>query len=115
MKSILKMILRLALAVFAIMIVTSVSSSAQTGRHWRRGNINARQENQQDRIAQGINNGTLTPAEAARLESQEARINALEARLREDGLTSSDRARLERDLNRERRNIFRAKHDGPHR
>ena len=46
MKGILKSILPLTLAVFAILIVTSVSASAQTGRHCRKGNINARQENQ---------------------------------------------------------------------
>ncbi len=43
---------------------------------------------------------------------QEARIRSLEARLRERGLTPGERARLERDLNRESQNIYRQKHDG---
>lgn len=114
MKSILKSILPLTLAVFAVLIVTAAAASAQTGRHYRRGNINARQENQQDRIARGINNGSLTAGEAARLESQEARINSIESRLRENGLSRSERARLERDLNRESRNIYRQEHDRQH-
>ena len=114
MKGILRNILPLALAVFAILVVTSVNASAQTSRHCRRGNINARQERQQDRIARGINNGSLTAGEAARIESQEAKINAIEARLRENGLSPSERARLERDLNRESRNIYRQEHDGQH-
>jgi len=114
MKGVLKSILPLALAVFAVLVVTSVNASAQTSRHCRRGNINARQERQQDRIVRGINNGSLTAGEAARIESQEARINAIEARLRENGLSPSERARLERDLNRESRNIYRQEHDGQH-
>jgi len=114
MKGVLKSILPLAFAVFAVLVVTSVNASAQTSRHCRRGNINARQERQQDRIARGINNGSLTAGEAARIESQEARINAIEARLRENGLSPSERARLERDLNRESRNIYRQEHDGQH-
>ena len=115
MKRMIKSILPLTLAVFAILIVMGSTASAQTGRRCPRGgNINQRQENQQDRIAQGIKSGSLTPAEAARLESQEARINRLEARLRENGLTPSERATLERDLNRESRNIYREKHDGEH-
>ena len=113
MKGMLKGILPLTVAVFAIMMFMTTSASAQR-RCPRGGNINARQERQQDRIAQGIKNGSLTPAEAARLETQEKRINGLEARLRENGLTPSERARLERDLNRESRNIYRQKHDGQH-
>jgi len=114
MKSILKSILPLTLAVFAVIFISGVSASAQERRHHHRGNINARQENQQDRIARGINNGGLTASEAARLESQEARINALESRLRENGLSPSERARLERDLNRESRNIYSQEHDRQH-
>ncbi len=113
MKGMIKSFLPLTLAVFAILIFMETSASAQTGRRYPR-NINARQENQQDRIAQGIKSGSLTPREAARLESQEARINGLESRLRQNGLTPSERGRLERDLNRESRNIYRQKHDGQH-
>lgn len=75
--------------------------------------INARQENQQDRIAQGINSGQLTPKEAARLEKQEARINQLEAKDRASGgkLTNKERAELEGLLNSESGRIYRQKHD----
>ncbi len=114
MKGMIKSLLPVTLAAFAIMIVMGISASAQTGRCHRGGNINARQERQQDRIARGIKNGSLTPAEAARLESQEKRINALEAKLRQGGLTPAERARLERDLNIESRRIYRQEHDGQH-
>jgi TolA-binding protein len=111
MKRMLKSTLPLILAAFAVLFVAGTTASAQTGTHCHRGNINQRQERQQDRIARGINNGSLTPAEASRLEAQEARINGLESRLRENGLTPSERARLERDLNRESQNIYRQEHD----
>ena len=76
--------------------------AAQTGRHHPGGNINQRQERQQDRIAEGIENGSLTARESARIESQEARINRQETRFRAsgDGLSPRERARLESELSR---------------
>ena len=112
MKRSIKSILPLTLAVFVILFASSLAASAQTGRNCPRGGINQRQGNQQGRIRQGVRSGELTRAEAARLEAQEFRIRNLEARLREGGLTASERARLERDLNRESQNIYRQKHDG---
>jgi hypothetical protein len=37
--------------------------------------IDQRRENQQDRVAQGISSGQLTPGETARIEHQEAGVN----------------------------------------
>lgn len=111
MKGMLKSTLPLILTVFALLLVAGTTASAQTRRRCPNGNINQRQVRQQDRIARGIGNGSLTAAEATRLEAQEARINSLEARLRHGGLTPSERARLERDLNRESRIIYRREHD----
>ena len=112
MKRSIKSILPLTLAVFAILFVTGLTASAQTGRRCPKGNINQRQAQQQSRIRQGVRSGELTRAEATRLEAQEAHIRNLEARLREGGLTPSERAKLERDLNRESQNIYRQTHDG---
>src|SRR4051812_9605865 len=94
--------LGLVFASFILLGGLSAVSLAQTGNSGRHQhhprNINQRQENQQDRIAQGIKSGELTAREAARLEAQEARINRLEAKLRESGdkLTPKERAKLER-------------------
>ena len=76
--------------------------------------IDRRQANQQHRIAEGIENGTLSPGETARLERQEARINQLEAKMRRDGdgLSPKERAELNRLLNTESYRIYAAKHDG---
>ena len=88
------------------MSLSSASAFAQ--------NINKRQARQQHRIAEGVENGTLTPAETARLERQEARINQLEAKDRKDGdgLSRKERAELNRLLNTESHRIYAAKHDG---
>ncbi len=78
-------------------------------------NINRRQAHQQARIYQGIASGSLTRFEASRLERQEGRIDVLEARDRRNGLSPREHAQLERDLNRESRQIYRQKHDRQHR
>ncbi|MGI8788980.1 MAG: hypothetical protein ACR2HG_14655 [Pyrinomonadaceae bacterium] len=77
-------------------------------------NINQRQENQTNRIEQGVANGSLTPQETYRLERQEARISELEAKDRTSGgrLSASERAELNRLLNSESHRIYVQKHDG---
>src|SRR5262245_5714527 len=75
--------------------------------------INERQRNQRERIRQGVRSGELTRAEAARLRRQEAQIRRNEARARQSGgeFTPRERARIQRQLNRESRRIYRQKHD----
>jgi hypothetical protein len=77
-------------------------------------NINKQQARQQHRIAEGIESGSLTPRETARLEKQEARINTLEARDRKSGgrLSPNERAELNGLLNLESHRIYKQKHDG---
>jgi hypothetical protein len=75
--------------------------------------INERQQNQRERIRQGVQSGELTPVEAARLRRQEAQIRLNEARARQSGgeFKPQERARIQRQLNRESRRIYRQKHD----
>jgi hypothetical protein len=75
--------------------------------------INGRQSNQQTRIRQGIRSGELTRGEAARLQTQQARIRVFEGFARRSGgeFTSQERLRIQRQLNRSSRNIYRQKHD----
>ena len=75
--------------------------------------INSREHREQQRINQGIRSGELTRREAGRLEAGLARIGVNERFARSDGhISPSERARLERELNRESRSIYRQKHDG---
>ena len=88
-----------------------VNSTVKTVKHEP---INERKENQQDRIAQGVKAGTLSPAEAARLEHQEAGINKEERGMRaqDNGkLTAADRKLLQKQQNQESRRIYNTKHD----
>ena len=75
--------------------------------------IKKRQENQQDRIAQGVASGELTPAETARLEKKEARLNQKIRKDRKDGsgLTAKERRQINRRQNQLSRDIAWQKHD----
>jgi hypothetical protein len=75
--------------------------------------INQRQAHQQQRIAHGVASGQLNARETYRLERQEGRIAAYEARSRADGggLSWRERARIEHMQDRESRRIYRQRHD----
>jgi hypothetical protein len=77
--------------------------------------VGKRAENQQDRIAQGIQSGQLTPRETANLESKDARINheIHNDRAANGGkLTASEKAQINRQQNKVSRQIYRDKHNG---
>ena len=74
--------------------------------------IDRRQENQQQRIASGIADGSLTAFEAARLQRGQAWIAREEQRFRADGnLRPWERAKLHRDLNHSSRHIWYGRHN----
>lgn len=91
----------------AAVFVLGVSTVSMAG-------INRREYREQQRINQGIRSGELTRREAARLEAGLARIRINErfARMSGGGISPRERARLDRELNRESRGIYRQKHDG---
>jgi hypothetical protein len=106
----LALIASLALAPAAILAQTTTPTPGQHDY-----NINQRKENQQDRIAQGVKSGQLTPGETSRLEHQEAGINKEERGMRaqDNGhLTKTDRKTLHQQQNQESRRIYRDKHNG---
>jgi hypothetical protein len=79
--------------------------------------VGKRAENQQDRIAQGVKSGQLTPGEAGRLERNEARINqqaAADRKANGGKLTADERKQINKEQNRESRQIHRAKHNNKH-
>ena len=100
-----------SLLVVVGLAATSASAQTQGRKPWH--NINQRQRNQDKRVYQGIRNGELTPREAARIDRQGDRIDRQEARFRKSGgrLSYRERYKLERELNRESRNIYKQKHD----
>jgi len=71
-----------------------------------------RNVNQQQRIEQGLQSGSLTNREAAKLEAGQARENKLEARAGADGnVNAKEQRRIQRTENRQSRRIYREKHD----
>ena len=77
--------------------------------------INQREENQQDRIAQGIKSGQLTAGETANLETKEAAINnevRADRHVNGGKLTQAERVQVNHQLNRTSRQIYRDKHNG---
>jgi hypothetical protein len=83
-------------------------------QHYGNNEVDARHENQQDRIAQGIKSGQLTPHETAKLEGQESKINR---EVRNDrkanggNLTNKEKAKINRQQNRESARIYNKKHN----
>ncbi len=76
--------------------------------------VGARRENQQDRIAQGIRSGSLTPQETANLERQQNSIARQVAKDRAGNggaLTGAQKAQVNRRLNRASNRIARKKHN----
>ena len=77
--------------------------------------IDKRLDNQEKRIEQGEKSGTLTPREAGRLESREAKTEADLAAAKSDGkVTKDERRDLHQELNHNSRAIHRQKHDRQH-
>ena len=82
------------------------------------GRIKTRKERQQKRIAKGVENGSLTPGEAARLEHKERKLNKeIREERKENGghLTKKEKAQVNRQQNKLSRDIHKQKHDGQNR
>ena len=76
--------------------------------------VNAREERQQDRIAQGVRSGQMTPGETARAEHNEAKINNQVNRDRAANggkLTPQEHAQVEHEQNKESKQIYNEKHN----
>jgi hypothetical protein len=79
------------------------------------GEIGQREQNQQDRIAQGVRSGQLTADETAHLENQQQGIHReVSADRQANGgrLTGADRRAINQSQNRASRNIYNKKHNG---
>jgi hypothetical protein len=103
----------IALSAPAAFAQQSGSSSAPTPAD-APASIAQRKDNQQDRIANGIDSGQLTAGETKNLETKEADVNKEEHTMRteDDGhLTTADRTTLDRQQNHLSENIYDDKHN----
>lgn len=82
-------------------------------QHYGKNEVDARRENQQDRIANGIASGKLNAAQASRLEKSETAINHETARDRAANggrLTAAEKQRVNRQQNAVSGRIYKDKH-----
>ena len=76
--------------------------------------VGHRRENQQDRIAQGIKSGQLTPGETAKLENQQKNINkqvAADRKANGGTLTTGEKKQINKEQNAASKNIHQKKHN----
>jgi hypothetical protein len=96
-------------------IYTDKHNAAQD--HFGNSEVGQRQENQQDRIAQGIKSGQLTAGETAKLENQQQGINREVNGMRQANggkLTRADKKAVNQQQNQASRNIYNKKHNAAH-
>ncbi len=92
--------------------ITKQKHDAQTQNTQPKSEIGKRDREQQKRIGEGIENGSLTAKEAGKLETKEAKLNKQEHRMRADGdMTQKEKEKVNREQNQLSRNIYHQKHD----
>lgn len=90
----------------------SVQGNPQSASSQRMQADVQRSINQQQRIQQGAQSGTLTTREVARLEAGQSRVAAKQARAGRDGhVGAAEQARIQHGENKQNRRIRREKHD----
>ena len=95
-----------ALMISALALVMTAPVLAGTPRY------DARQQNQRERIVNGVHNGELTARETRRLAAGQVHLNRVENRAKADGVvTHRERAHLNHEANQQSRRIHRQKHD----
>jgi uncharacterized lipoprotein YajG len=117
----------LVLAVGGLMVAGSAAAQAQTSNtsgagagqvdpgHPRVNQVNGRETNQQNRIANGVKNGQLTPGQTARLEGGEQRLQNNEKKdmaANNGHLTKQDQRQLNWEANHMSKRIYKDKHSG---
>jgi hypothetical protein len=97
---------------------TSTTSGAGPGvvdpGHPRVNQVNGRETNQQNRIANGVKNGSLTPQETSKLEKREANVQKREQKdmAEHNGhLTKAEQKGINRQQNRISKSVYKDKHN----
>lgn len=91
-----------------LMSAFAVTAFAQTNTP----KIDQRQENQQQRIDNGVKSGALTAKETNTLDKREAKLEADKDAAKADGkVTAKERRKLTREENRDSKAIYKKKHN----
>jgi len=112
----------LVLAVGGLLLAGSASAQTSTSGagpgvvdpgHPRVNQVNGREENQQQRIANGIKNNKLSPQQTANLEKREASVQNREQKdmaAHNGHLTKAEQKGINRQQNRISKSIYKDKH-----
>ena len=96
----------------ALALALPLLASAQTTSTPR---IDQRQLNQENRIQQGVQSGSLTQKEAANLEKGQTHVQTMENKALSDGkITQKEAQRINETQNKQSRKIEQQKHDQQH-
>jgi len=99
---------------------TTTTSTAGAGPdavdpgHPRVNQVNGRETHQQDRIANGVKNGSLSPKETANLEKREANVQSREQKdmaAHNGHLTKAEQNGINRQQNRISKSVYKDKHN----
>jgi hypothetical protein len=117
MQSLLVLAVGGAMSIGTAIAQTQDTSGAGPGQvdpgHPRVNEVNAREANQQNRIANGVKNGTLSPGQASHLENREQHIENQEKAdmaAHNGHLTKQEQRQLNREQNRTSKQIYKDKH-----
>jgi hypothetical protein len=105
-----------AIVVMALGFCTAIASAQTpaTTNDDQHQSVNQRLENQHDRIQAGTRDDQLTKGERTHLRADDAAVRAQERVYRQANggtLTTGERRQLNRELNRDSRQIYRARHN----
>jgi Skp family chaperone for outer membrane proteins len=93
-------------------VLAVVSASQADTRRTRDPGVNARQQQQRERIQQGVASGELTRRETRKVAEEQRDIRQLERAYKSDGtLTGAERRDLQHEQNQASRDIYNQKHD----
>jgi len=113
------------LAVSGLMMTAAAQQSSNTGSgagagvvdpgHPRVNEVNKREQNQQNRVANGLKNGTMNAQQASNIEKREASVQNQEQKdMAANGghLTKAEQRQLNARQNRISKSIYKDKHQG---
>ena len=101
--------MKLNFGILGIAVAASIFANAALAET---PHFNQRQQNQEDRITQGVKSGELTRREAGNLVQGQAELQRMENRAKHDGtVTKKERARLHSKANMESNKIRRNKNN----
>ena len=103
---------KLRLIPYAVLTAGGLVAASGAANAQSMYDINRIQDYQQDRIQRGVNDGQITRSEENRLERGEQAINRAQRQAEADGHVSpQERARIDRMVRQENREITRQSHD----